>query len=792
MKETSNETSEYKFENRSENAFSNSSGTRLETAVYGKGGIGKSTVSAALAAALAIEGTRVLQIGCDPKHDSTRLLMHGETIPTILDVLREKGKDAAQLEDVLRKGFREIGCIEAGGPRPGVGCAGRGIISALEFLDKYHVKENYDMVLYDVLGDVVCGGFAVPVRREYADAIFLVVSGEYMALYAANNILRGIRNYDGDTHCRVAGIIYNERKLPDEAERIRRFSETVRLPVVAKVPRSDDFARAEAAKCTVMELEGADPDVQGVFLHLARYLLSGPKLYPAKPVSDEALEAAILRNVAAVSKNETAYDSDSASKTAYDSVSGTKNELYKRVKEETQIAEKAEPEPESALEHLRRQALPKRAPLYGCAFNGAASAAVHLQDAFVIAHGPKACAFYTWQNITSPVRKNLYNRGILMPSALTPNFGSSDMEHSEAVFGGMDRLRTCLEKVAEKKPSAIIIISTCVSGIIGDDIAALEELSTAEMPIITIAADGDIAGDYMQGIRMAMHKIALSLVDPDCMADRKTRLVNLIGETGISYNNDVNFEIMKRMLSPMDIRINCRYLGNATVDEVRGLLKAPLNILSSDSADALELKAFMTENFDCAFLDESLPVGYEASTAWIRKLGNFFHCPKEAEKAIEGEKKRYEQALSELRLQLTGKKIFMTTINSNIDWLLDAATDAGMTFVYIGVMNYLHTPVSITKYPERYPGLDPDFDWSKMQEKIRECQPDIILANYTPSTDYENAVTDSLSMIPLIGFDSGLDVLARWADLLKMKEKEVGTDHGSWKDDRTLFEKYYT
>ena len=173
------------------------SGNRKEIAIYGKGGIGKSTVCANLAVALAQTGQRVLQIGCDPKHDSTRLLTGGRRLPTVLDYLKDVPEEQARTEEVLREGVLGVGCIEAGGPRPGVGCAGRGIISAFEFLERRRVKERYDVVLYDVLGDVVCGGFAVPIRREYANAIFLVTSGEFMSLYAANNILRGIRNFDG-------------------------------------------------------------------------------------------------------------------------------------------------------------------------------------------------------------------------------------------------------------------------------------------------------------------------------------------------------------------------------------------------------------------------------------------------------------------------------------------------------------------------------------------------------------------------------------------------------------------
>ncbi len=151
---------------------------KQEIAIYGKGGIGKSTLSANLSAALADSGKRVLQIGCDPKHDSTRLLLNGRKINTILDYIKITGALDYKKEDILFQGYHGIGCVEAGGPEPGVGCAGRGIITSFELLEQFKIKEDYDLILYDVLGDVVCGGFAVPIRREYADTIFLVTSGE--------------------------------------------------------------------------------------------------------------------------------------------------------------------------------------------------------------------------------------------------------------------------------------------------------------------------------------------------------------------------------------------------------------------------------------------------------------------------------------------------------------------------------------------------------------------------------------------------------------------------------------
>ena len=262
-------------------------------AVYGKGGIGKSTISANLAVALSRAGRRVLQVGCDPKHDSTRLLLGGRQLTCVLDYLRDARPQEYNLTAVLEEGFAGVGCVEAGGPKPGVGCAGRGIISTFDLLEQFKLGERYDTVIYDVLGDVVCGGFAVPIRREYADTILVVTSGEFMSLYAANNILRGIRNYDGETLRRVAGIVCNSRNVAGEDERVRRFAEAVKLPVFARVPRSDSFARAEHAHMTVMQ-QAEDRELCALFESMAARLLDSLELHAACPLEDDELEEAVL------------------------------------------------------------------------------------------------------------------------------------------------------------------------------------------------------------------------------------------------------------------------------------------------------------------------------------------------------------------------------------------------------------------------------------------------------------------------------------------------------------------
>lgn len=733
----------------------------LELAVYGKGGIGKSTVSANLSAALAMAGKKVLQIGCDPKHDSTRLLTHGELIPTVLDYLRTVPAAEAEVGAVLRSGICGIGCIEAGGPQPGVGCAGRGIITAFEFLEKHRVKAPYDLVVYDVLGDVVCGGFAVPVRREYADAILLVTSGEYMAIYAANNILRGIRNFDGEEHRRVAGILFNRRNLADEEGRVARFAEAVGLPIVAELPRSPGFAHAEEQRRTLMELEGYEEEKE-VFRSLARRITGDLPLSPARPLTDEELEQTVLGTVS----------------------------LREKI---ASPASKAAPEKEKAAPSAPAEK-PKldRPPLYGCAFNGAATTAVHLTDALVIAHSPRACAFYTWQNISSPGRKNLFNRGILMPSAISPHFESSEMDHASAVFGGLDKLRRQVLAALERKPGAVIVISSCVSGIIGDDIRALEALSTPETPVIAIPADGDISGDYVTGIRDCLHILAEKLIDRTAQPEQDC--VNLVGEMAISYNNEPNVRALRGLLAGLGLRLNCRFLGDAETSELRGFLKAPLNILDSESADNLELKDFLQREFGCRFLPGHLPVGMEATAAWITELGDFFGCPEKAEALNRRERESCEEALRALRPALAGKTLVLTTINDDMDWIIRAAEGAGMKVAWIGVMNYLRTPLRVSKEKHILEVTEEVSSARRIREQLEKLQPDLVLTNYAGGEAARGSwLTDTVPSSPLAFFRSAMPVLQRWETMFREKERGsvIREKGGAWKNDGIFYEKYF-
>ena len=245
----------------------------LKVAIYGKSGIGKSTVTTNLAAAFASMGKRVIQIGCDPKADSTINLLGGEPLRPVMNFMREEDEEPDELAQISKVGYGGILCIETGGPTPGLGCAGRGIIATFQLLKDMELFENYkpDVVLYDVLGDVVCGGFAAPIREGYADKVLIVTSGEKMALYAANNISSAVRNFEDRSYAKVFGIVLNHRNVENEKEKVQAFSDKIGVPIVGEVMRSDDIIHWEEQGKTVIE---GDPtsEISKCFFDLAELL----------------------------------------------------------------------------------------------------------------------------------------------------------------------------------------------------------------------------------------------------------------------------------------------------------------------------------------------------------------------------------------------------------------------------------------------------------------------------------------------------------------------------------------
>jgi nitrogenase iron protein NifH len=265
-------------------------------AIYGKGGIGKSTTTQNTVAGLATLGNKVMVVGCDPKADSTRLLLGGLQQKTVLDTLREEGEDV-ELDDILKPGFKGTMCTESGGPEPGVGCAGRGIITSINLLEQlgaYKEDRSLDYVFYDVLGDVVCGGFAMPIREGKAQEIYIVVSGEMMAMYAANNICKGIVKFAEGGGVRLGGLICNSRKVDHEEDLINALADRLGTQMIHFVPRENQVQRAELNRKTVIEYSPEHPQANE-YLTLASKIANNDKFVIPTPLAIEELETLLVK-----------------------------------------------------------------------------------------------------------------------------------------------------------------------------------------------------------------------------------------------------------------------------------------------------------------------------------------------------------------------------------------------------------------------------------------------------------------------------------------------------------------
>ncbi len=266
-----------------------------KVAIYGKGGIGKSTTTQNTVAGLAEMGKKVMVVGCDPKADSTRLLLGGLQQKTVLDTLREEGEEV-ELEDIIKEGFRSTRCTESGGPEPGVGCAGRGIITSVNLLEQlgaYDDDWDLDYVFYDVLGDVVCGGFAMPIRDGKAEEIYIVCSGEMMAMYAANNICKGILKYADAGGVRLGGLICNSRKVDNEKDMIQELARKLGTQMIHFVPRDNMVQRAEINRKTVIDFD-PEHSQANEYRTLARKIEENEMFVIPKPLEIDELEQLLI------------------------------------------------------------------------------------------------------------------------------------------------------------------------------------------------------------------------------------------------------------------------------------------------------------------------------------------------------------------------------------------------------------------------------------------------------------------------------------------------------------------
>ena len=667
----------------------------MKIAVYGKGGIGKSTMSANITAALSDRGHRVLQIGCDPKHDSTRLLLGGKLPQTILEYMKDVPESQRKLSDVILEGYKGCLCAESGGPEPGVGCAGRGIISAFNLLSALGVDSLHtDITLYDVLGDVVCGGFAVPIRNEYADRIFIVSSGEFMSIYAANNILRGVSNYDPR---RIGGIIFNSRGGPEEPERIKRFSNAVGIPIVATFSRSKLFSDAEENGKTVVEMFPESREAE-TFGGLCDTILNG-ELHTARFLNESELESVVLGRsvvhpVSVPKRGIEAVQTDIMPKKRYTSRNVENHEIYT-----------------------------------GCAFAGAQSVTSSIPGMATVLHSPTDCAQFAFQMVSASAKRAHMFGSLPVSGFLNPEVACTGMDESDMVFGGTPKLKDTLESVIREGYTMVSVITSCASGIIGDDTRNVIAQVESEHPGVRIALieeDGDINGDFMQGVIDAGVEMSRRFAD-EC---EKTDSVNVIGTKTISTNCMETEGMVRSALEAIGVKLNCSYPGCGDAGDIQRLRAARYNLMLNPDRFTKQLCQQLEDDFGIPCLRNIVRPGLSGLRSWLGEIAELFGKQKEFESYMRMIESEYAESAKTIPSSLRGKTVCILSITKDIEWLIEGALSAGMKILDVAVVNRSYYS-NDTDLPSRYPFVRIVEEYDLMEEvtKVSGKGADIVLSS---------------------------------------------------------------
>ena len=619
-----------------------------------------------------------MQMGCDPKHDSTKQLLNNARQVTVLDYISDVTPDKRNLDDIVIKGSNGILCIEAGGPQPGIGCAGRGILTSFDVLNKLGMRDiPLDFTIYDVLGDVVCGGFAVPMRQEYADAIYVVTSGEYMSIYAANNIFRGVLNFGGKP--RVGGIIINRRGIKDEEAIVRRFADAVGVPVVAVIPRDPLFQEAESRGRTLCELY-PDSDTAACYGTVAAdmtALLEGKKeLFLPSPLSDADLEELVFGRAVSVI------------------------------------------EPECKKEDTKK----RMNGIESCASRGAVYQAGRVIDLPILIHGPRACGY-----VMSHTQDNHYLQelagDVRREAILRNNIRCTDMADRDCIFGGKDVLRRSLLEMISEGKRFIMVITTCVSGMIGDDIRNVIEDVRKDHPdaeIIPVFADGNLSGSSDAGRQQVASEL-IRLIDERIQPTEDA--LNLIDDTFMQFNSGSNQFWLEELLSRIGMRLGVKLFEECTLDDIRGCRRNRYAAMVSDSPG---LRAMFSSKLE--ILDGTLPSGISETTDWVTRI-----CARrgyDCTKAVELMRKEYGDAVKACSEFVSGKKVVVAVSSFfDVDWMLECLMDAGADI--LGMYTFRMGRTAIVR-PTRYEGVIPvvrDLPIESIISEVESLHPDFVVGS---------------------------------------------------------------
>lgn len=607
----------------------------LKVAIYGKGGIGKSTVSCNISFAASRLDRSVLQIGCDPKCDSVRALLGKKARNTVTEYIRDVPPSRRKLEDIITRGSNGIMCVEAGGPKPGIGCAGKGIVSMFQTLEKIGCGEiRADMTVFDVLGDVVCGGFAVPMRPENSDMVVIVTSGEFMSIFAANNILKGSLSFV-DGKGRIAGLVLNRRGVENEDALVTRFAEAAGIPVLCTIPRSGLFAEAESACRTVCELF-PESDESKAFTDLASRLLDmGPDdTFVPTPLTDTQLDTLFS--------------------------TGTCNGHGAFVPDVPEVKRTASVRP--VIEPVRRIG---KGPVAAVLEGG------KVMDIPVIVHGTASCGYTMLREVSEERIRHL----VRDPEAFVSsgeNIVCSNMTPASSMFGGTGDLTATIERLIRDNPITLVI-STCLPGIVGDDCEEVIRRMTASHPgskILFVDANRVDSGfdAHIEVIR------ALStLIDEN--VEPSDGYVNVADDSFITFNRGRNREYLSSVLSEIDMSLGPGFLNDCNVRDITGCRRfGPASL--TDGSEGCRAVGRMLESKGIRVMEHPLPRGLNGTVEWLTELSGI--AGRDVSACIGRVRCEYRRTIDAYTDALKDKSIAVITPDVQSDsWIAETLEDAG-------------------------------------------------------------------------------------------------------------------